>query len=266
MFLRAKHNSKAMGEKRILKMAKIAGLMHASLWWSVIFFTSPLAIKDFNNFVLSFSWCWPKRLHSIERCAINVLLSSFFYNLVLKKTFAMCVLYGSQGNFGWLLLKGWFPRATQTQTQALLRAMFTRPTQRQAQWYARAFGHPNIADEVEVPLGSSVLILGLWLIGRKRQIEEHRARWPKRVWVRDIFRQRKIQGDYHNCNLATESITLIVEYKMVPNYSTDSSSNVMEEDTILLSNSTREAWNEYFLHTTFPCVSACLCVTRFTRL
>ena len=129
----------------------------------------------------------------------------------------------------------------------------------------RAFGHPNKADALEVMVGSSVLILGLWLMGRKRRLQEHRARTPKRVWLREIFRQRKIQGDYHNCNLATESITLIVEYRMLPDYSTNFSSNMMEEDTILVSNLTREAWNEYF-YITFPCVSACICVARFTRL
>lgn len=44
--------------------------------------------------------------------------------------------------------------------------------------YARTFGHP---DKVEELVAFSVLILGLWLIRRKRQIREHRARRPKRV-------------------------------------------------------------------------------------
>ena len=45
-----------------------------------------------------------------------------------------------------------------------------------------------------------------------------------------------------NCNLAIESITLnIVEYRMLANDYTNFSSDVMEEDIISVSNSTREA-------------------------
>lgn len=43
--------------------------------------------------------------------------------------------------------------------------------------YVRAFGHLNMADEVDV------LILGLCLIRRRRRVQEHRARRPKRVWA-----------------------------------------------------------------------------------
>ena len=84
--------------------------------------------------------------------------------------------------------QGWFTLKTQTSLQA----MFTRPTQTHR--YARTFGHSNIADEVELLVAFSVLILGLWLIMRKRGIQEHRIRRPKPVCVREIFPQRKLQG------------------------------------------------------------------------
>ena len=85
-------------------------------------------------------------------------------------------------------------------------------------------------------------------------------------------------------NVGYYCIMLIVEYRMLPNDSTNSSSDVVEEDAISVSYSTREAWNEYFytlhslrlccpVHTfeilmqpqgngkfSISCVGACVCV------
>ena len=55
-------------------------------------------------------------------------------------------------------------------------------------------------------------------------------------------------GDREYCSY------IIVEYGCFLTLSTISSSDVMEEDAILVSTSTREPWNEYFVHY-IPCLS-----------
>ena len=55
-----------------------------------------------------------------------------------------------------------------------------------------------MADEVEVLVVFSVLILGLCLIRLRRPNTRATIKKTKTLWVWEIFRQRKLQGNYHN--------------------------------------------------------------------
>ena len=63
------------------------------------------------------------------------------------------------------------------------------------------------------------------------------------------------------------SITLIVQYRMPPDGSINSSSDVMEEDRRQLGFKFNQGCMErVFLYITFPCVCACVCVAQFSCL
>ena len=61
-----------------------------------------------------------------------------------------------------------------------------------------------MVDEVDVLLLLFFLLLGLRRTRRWRLIQRNNKPRPKRLWVREIFRKRQLQGDYH---MVIESIT-----------------------------------------------------------
>lgn len=71
---------------------------------------------------------------------------------------------------------------------------------------------------------------------------------------REILRQRKLNRDYHYLEKELQLgdreyyVPLSKSTGCFLTLSTNPSSDVMEEDAILVSTSTREAWNESFTH------------------
>ena len=64
--------------------------------------------------------------------------------------------------------------------------------------YASAIEYSKMVDEVDVLVLLFFLLLGLRRIRRRRLIQRNNKPRPKRLWVREIFRKRQLQGDYHN--------------------------------------------------------------------